>query len=331
MNKEESDENEYFYPTDIRYWYLRRGPDLHLLPKFKVDQAMKSFLTSGIRCVSNFSFITYSEQFEYLMKRTPFSHPTVLIRQEPLPYSRERLNHEIGTEAEALSASMQLYPKLYRCLNYSVSHFDGFHVNRYVPGVSVLIVTHLSDSTFIHSRPEMDMSEFPIKSILHLAKYEYIHSSWKSVRNLFKGCEYTFSGGRLYFGDSEPKIFTLNQNEDELRDSQAITIAFTGKSVVSAVYLIEYEPNFREELEKFKLSLNFPTDDNRVIGFLLNRWTDETYLELDWELNFSRDVSATITALFPHISIVKIDVDISFDSSLRIYASHMALHLIRLC
>lgn len=324
----------------VYHWYLQRGPISDILPKFKVDETLQSFCTSGALCVPKFSFLQYIRELDgKFMEKITFNHPTVLIKLRPKDINNDPVMSDLYKKSEPLKAAAK--NRFRRLSNFGediFSYFEGFHIGRYNSDVKI-IVTDWSDPR--SEMPDMNDPKFPIKSVLYLAtSVGNFLAKIRRIEKLLKNSKVKplSSGGVLkllyeWSYDSEDVEFLDENNEsatmyyvpkrDESKESSIITIAFAGEEVKSAALDIMFTSDFGEELEEFKRGLDFPTDDDQVIGFILERWSDLS------DSSYPRRVTSKIHSLFPSVRTSTIGIE--FRSHLpEASAPDLTLHLIRI-
>ncbi|XP_074595522.1 uncharacterized protein LOC141850731 isoform X2 [Brevipalpus obovatus] len=298
----------------VYYWYLQRTPISDILPKFKVDGTIQGFLTSDARCVPRFSFLQYNQHLnEEFMKNIAFSYPAVLVTLRPKNINDDSVVSEIDNKTQPLEiATKKKFPKLSFTPDIFsfFSYFEGFHINRYSYNAKI-IITDWSDP--LSARPDMNDSSFPVKSVLCLAtsvteycarigKIEKLLKKSKVNKPILTGgvlrLLYEWSGDddRFVEMDITSTISYFDPQRGELGESFVITIAFAGEKVKSAAHDVFFSPSFEEKLEEFKCGLDFSTDDDRVLGFIIERW----YCDL-LDSSYPSRATSKIKSLFPSI------------------------------
>lgn len=285
---------------EVHHWYLKRMTDWRLMPKFEITDAIKSFLTNDPKCVPRFTLIRYSKKLEHIIGRNSFIHPVVLIRQEQVMRSPSSPPKEILEKLETLLvAKKNVFPRLIVETEGMHGFFEGFHLNRYIPGVKIRI-TEWSGT----QRPDIGNEDFPIKAVIYLATPDAEPCvKTRRIRQLLKKSKPTFSGAVIGCSEdstqNRPKIFLTDSRKGTVKETLEITITFAGKYVESAIHAIDSTSDLQEDLKNIECNLNFPTDDGRVIAFFLDQyWPDP-----------SLDTLPQILKVFPHVNFIRIVVD----------------------
>lgn len=318
MNKVEFNEHANLLHDWAYYWYITRNLKSRLLPKFETDDAVQGFLTSEAKCVPKFSFILYSEKFQHIMEKIKLHHPALLIRQGGTRYIDGALEKDIDAKIETQFSAKISHPGLYLGSTMLYSYFTSFHVNQYIPGLKI-IVTDWSDPQ--SPRPNASDTEFPVKSVVYLGNpTAFNYDRADNIRKILKSFEPNISGGIIEYGwrEHDLPIFINDPAKDKLKSGSRTTIAFAGKKVESAVHKIKTWSNIGEELDKFKQSLDFPTDDDPLIGFLF-----------DLNLTFPQELHKKIVNLFPNIRMIRLIMRKLLEP-IEGQSSDMIFHLIRL-
>lgn len=305
MNKVRFNERKNPIEDFLHYWFLQRNP-LHLqLPASGVHDIVQSFLTSDAKCVPGFTFIMYRPEIKHIIRNIDFISPALLIDQGFRAPEETRPFHD--SESDIITADTRnKYSHLRLRFQEVDSYFDGFHVNRDISGLKI-IVTDWSDP--MSPKPNVDDPEFPIGSVLYLETQDRGYElDTLEIQNFLRKCRAPFSDAILYADNlddrfSGPKIFSIDGKGSKIKSTSQITVTFAGKNVKSAVHniMLERGRTFEEELEEFKRNLEFEVDDDRVIGFLFNHWLNDliSYLHL------SHAIASTISKIFPSIRLTK--------------------------
>lgn len=294
MNRVEFNDDEDPLEDSIFIWYLRGVSNSFVLPKFKIDEAVESFLTNVVDCLPRFSLIVYSKELEHVVERTRFQHPAVFIKQGAMSIHSAELTSEIDNRIEASSIpddywkSEGVNPTIY-------SFLQILHINGPISGLKIT-VTDWSDLR--SPRPNASDPECPIKSVLFFA--DNLEGTEKMRRILSTKVKPTFTGGIIKNGKGEQdSAILLNDSKTcRLHTTKRITIAFAGKEVKSAtlqIYRHYLGPSLEQQLEDFRQSLDFPIDDGRVVGF---------FFDMDW---FETDsMIPKISTIFANVALVRL-------------------------
>ncbi|XP_074594409.1 uncharacterized protein LOC141849825 isoform X2 [Brevipalpus obovatus] len=286
----------------LYYWYSQRVSNSHVIPKFKIDTLIQSYLTGDSACNPRLSFIIFSKELEHVIERITFDYPTVLISQEVVSFHLDELASE-AWKSEPTTSTVY-------------SFFQVLNISRHSPGLRITI-TNWSDPRA--SRPIASDLKFPIKFVLLFA--DDFNGTDKIKKMLSTNFKPTFSGGKIEKGwrKKDSTIIFNDLKNHQLKASQRITIAFAGREVYSAIlYVHTYlGPEFREDLEEFKRNLKFSIDEGRVVGFIF---------EMD-ELPYN-NIFPTVSKFFPGIPLIRLVMQEIFNYPGK-YRPISVLHLIR--
>ncbi|XP_074595562.1 uncharacterized protein LOC141850750 [Brevipalpus obovatus] len=305
------------------YWCIKRTINFHPLSKLEINDAVKNFLTNDARCAPGLSFISFSEDFKQVVPKITFRFPTVLLQQFSMSLFRGTLDPEFDAEIGFKSTALKDDENdiLRSCYNHEIcSYFDGFHINGYMQGFKT-IITDWSDMQ--SPRPDMEDSEFPIKSVLYLAdEYAEHGDRTKTMVKKLQGISKPVIIGGVFYGEwgNSAPILLRYPSKKGLNPARRITIAFAGRRVKSATHIVDSGLKFEKRLEDFKRDLPFPID-NRVIGFLL----DTRKLQS----NYPKNAILTISKLFARVAIIRIQMKQILQPPEELDL-RMILHLVRL-
>lgn len=203
------------------------------------------------------------------------------------------------------------------------SFFQVLNINRHIPGLKI-IITNWSD--ILAPRPHTKNLEFPIKSVLLFA--DNLNKIKMIKKMLSPTSKPTIIGGviKTQRREGDPTIYLTNFRNHRPKATRRITISFAGKEVKSATCYIYTFPNnighdgrcsFKERLEQFKQSLDFPIDDGRVVGFLFNMYSHAV-----------DTIFYPISTLFPGVALLRLVMSEIYNLPTR-DGPHSVLHLIR--
>ncbi|XP_074594951.1 uncharacterized protein LOC141850273 [Brevipalpus obovatus] len=317
MNKVELNEHANLLHDWAYYWYIERSLKNGLMPKFEVDNALQGYLTNDAKCIPRFSFILYSEKFQNIVEKITLRYPALLIRQGGTRYIDDTLEKELDVKIETQFSHKDSHPGLYLGSTMLYSYFNSFHVDRYIPGVKI-VVTDWSDPQ--SPRPDASDAEFPIKSVVYLANTTaFNYDRIDNIRKFLKSFEPNVSGGIIEYGWKEHHIpiFLSHPKRQKYKSASKITVAFTGTEVRSAIHRIKNWSNVEEKLNEFKQGLDFPTDNGRMIGFLF-----------DLNLTFPQELHKKIRSLFPNIQLIRLIMRKLLEPT-EGQSSDMIFHLVR--
>lgn len=250
-------------------WFSRRIDESSSMSRIEIEMAVQRFLMSDARCVPGITFMKYHKNFSHIVKRSSFSSFTVLIQDYRCLSYPEMIPDEIEKNIDAMSIAFEEVARgHYEELRNVYSYSEGIHINRYIPGIKI-IVTDWSDPE--SARPIVNDVDFPIQAVIYLASRRENRPETRMIKEFFVDSMLIFSGGVLCSSKiSGPVIFLADPKKGELKPASIITITFAGKDVRSAILPFEFEkgPQLEKQLEDFKSSLDFPIDDGRVIASL---------------------------------------------------------------
>lgn len=281
---------------------------------------MQSFLTSDVRCIPSFSLVLYCEDFRYVLEKTGFKFPTILLAQEPAwGFSNQKtVKVELPSADEAQNSSSEIF-------HTTTTLLRAFHTSRYIPELKITI-TDWSDPE--SPRPTLNYTELPIKSIIcfvaesHLTSTndETLPDETEEMDKYFERFKSVRSGGVIPMErEDKPLICLYDPHKDETKASSMISITFAGRGIESVIYGIEQSTQFEAKLEEIMNSVPFPLD-HRVFGFLFSR-SGSYWISTGQPLT-------EISTLFSAISLIKIRVT-KFPRSAGIHSADIVLHLIR--
>ena len=156
---------------------------------------------------------------------------------------------------------------------YTKPHLEAYHINQLISKHKVIITDWCNPKSI---RPDLDDPQFPVKSLIYIIEDDEFRKSLtpasikhlSTINEFVKDRDLTLLGGFIH----ETPIHYSNPQENGLfRRTSAISIAFAGKQVKSSMKVFKKytdETRFTTGILKFKKSLDFPTDDNRVLGFM---------------------------------------------------------------
>lgn len=300
---------------DIVSFYLRR--------RTRIPPSLLNFLIPN-KTVPSLSFICIEAEFENISSPISWGAPTVIVQERETTILRY-------SERKILAAASVFINK--PCLFESLLHerrrgwtaiecFHTLHVNGHTLDYKI-VVTNWKDRN--SKKPDLKCTEYPIKAFIQLLKDPRAHQ--RRIKKLLEGTSFHVSQAVV---EPRSRLFYYDPDSCRTFGSGAITIAFAGQRVQSAVYHVEkdwgstkpgadrirVEHKIQERVKDFQDKLEFPIDDGRVLGFLFQYFYDQS--------GFAPGV---ISDLFPSINLVKIKCDPVHSS-----AGEMAysLHLIRI-
>lgn len=285
------------------WWFAIRGDEIH--PFFEthwrdcVDCIWK-FLSIK-KFAPSLCFICTDNHFTTLSWFTPRNYPAIILNQRSFRISRhsERKLHE------AVSTFVN-QPRLFESLLHERGEqrsafklFQSLLVNPYTHNQKIVVTDWDDPST---PKPDLQCSEYPVKAFIYFIGE--MRTRVRQLKNFVKNTSFHTTCAEVV-GSS--LLTYYDPNTGYTSSSEAISIAFAGKAVQSAVYKLNVKfldtsppplTKIQCEVSEFRDNLPFPIDDGLVTGFLfeyLDGWNDHT-----------NSVSDRILGLFPSIELIRI-------------------------
>ncbi|XP_074595485.1 uncharacterized protein LOC141850699 [Brevipalpus obovatus] len=322
-----------YFPELISWpkWYLSlRGNNVRASLHFRAGRFLRNFLEKDQKFIPSLCFGTFNWLLNEYQKSISPKFPTVLLHTwchyvprvtmnqiytgldkifhtytpfNSLPHQRgvyPNLNYDSNSKTDYKHmASGDFFDDIY---NDYDDHGDlegfvqGFSINASISNHKV-VITDWTDRR--SRRPNPTDEEFPIKAFIHFTLPEKCGGRTKqAIKKVSEGSNFDVTGVSLdkeaWYHDFFIKGF---------QESVAISIAFAGKKVGSAVWERKFkrEPwsfNCSSNMDRFKRNLKFPFDC-RVIGFVSGSYS-RRHGCLDKAIQEIRDT------LFPSIKCVSI-------------------------
>jgi len=146
-------------------------------------------------------------------------------------------------------------------------------------------------------KPDLEDPEYPLKSFIFLLSGKSWRKKVQRIVKFLKPLNIPFSGAVLNSGS---QISFKDKEDRHFRFTSAISVAFAGKVIKSAVFSYSYGENllcFKERLLSFKRNLDFSPDDFSVLGFRFG--SDICFLDEECKHNLISDT-------FPFVKFVQI-------------------------
>ncbi|XP_074600148.1 uncharacterized protein LOC141854387 isoform X2 [Brevipalpus obovatus] len=287
------------------WWFSIRGDDI--LPfmeehwQYTVGHVQNFLRTKKL--APSFSFICVDDRFPRFSPAIATKIPSIVLQQPSL-----RITHHLeGKIYEAISTFVKK-PRLFESLVHEKrrerSAFKCFHalnVNRYSPDQKI-IVTDWSDPSSV--KPNLQCPEYPVKAFIYLIGESSTVNHERGIKKFLKNNTCNISRGEIDYGS---RLRHYDPNTRTLTSSEAISIAFVGERIQSAVYDISIRFVFdrsppltkiQHEVSEFRDKIAFSIDDKQVLGFLFEysrRYSDRMDA-----------VAERICDLFPSIDFIRI-------------------------
>lgn len=305
------------FKINLRYSKKTSNGSENLSTRMRIER----FFTKGMECLPSLSLINSDFYISDIIQGITVKHPTILICRESFKLNSRKLyvNFEFGCVDLEKKAGRKVF-------------VDAMHISRYSSNHKI-IITNWADP---HSpRPDFWDENYPIKAIIFLSSGLEFHQP--SYGDFFDFIEYSYlkewSGGCLY--PIVADIPFIDRDHGEWKYSLGLSLTFAGKDVQSAIFEDIDDPDSDDELndwdvnhvhkpievqlEEFKNSLDFPTDDGRVLGFI--------FLDRLYEVEFGRFLTIELELVrkfFPKVLFMR------FRAIDRIQFGLFNFHLIRI-
>lgn len=219
---------------------------------------LQDFFGKGMRCVPSVSFICYDVIGSYRndLERINFHHPVVLIERNSFKLNQKTVFLELPRDKTSSPGTF-----------ISIG-LEALHINRYTSANKIIITDWSNTNGF---GLNLDDEESPVKSLIF---FNSLVQCPPDFHTILRSRSLNVSGGRLNGYRDCPSFIDTNQ---QLKYPEAMSIAFAGKGVKSAVFNFRKSPNnegddvdetFSSELENFIKNLDFQIDDSQAFGFL---------------------------------------------------------------
>ncbi|XP_074595331.1 uncharacterized protein LOC141850574 isoform X2 [Brevipalpus obovatus] len=264
-NREMNNKN----PCDeiLFWWYFKRRTNFRHLPKSGVEKTLESFLNEGMDCLPSFSFVRVDHCFHHhLIEEISFGYPTIGLSQDI--QNEPKLDDEIfKTSVHALLGTPKECCISEGIFSFIVPHIEAIHINRFASDHKV-IITDWSDPESI--KPDLEDPEYPVKAFVYFVKELSGHSM--DIIEFVSGFDFPVMRAPM----DEGYLLYWNPSKDRLiRQPSGISLAFAGKQVLSSIQCfreLSNESDLTQEVTKFKNSIKFPTNDGRVLGFVIHSY-----------------------------------------------------------
>ncbi|XP_074593194.1 uncharacterized protein LOC141848947 [Brevipalpus obovatus] len=251
-------------PKRLAWWYLKRRNNFRHLPRHEVDKALKSFFQEDMHCVPSFSFILSDFRPGLLMPSNSFRYPTIALI---LCYDHLELDDEIFRTPLQTLLDIPKDTHLSEHLKSSIKpYIEAIHINRFASDHKVILTDWFDPGSM---RPNLDDPEYPVKAFMFFSGYpgKNIPENFHQITQFLKGCNFPV----MPVFDVHILLYVNPAEDLKLPPPRIISVAFAGKQIKSAMHVFhEYanELEFSQQVLEFKNSLDFRTDDGRVLGFL---------------------------------------------------------------
>ncbi|XP_074594844.1 uncharacterized protein LOC141850189 [Brevipalpus obovatus] len=219
-------------------------------------------------CLPSLSLVRVGPLFRDLTSQISFRYPTIVLVQFMYVSLDLKLDDEIfETSVPALLDIPE------SCLSDRVkpflqAHIEAIHVNRFASDHKI-IITNWSDPE--STKPNFKDPEYPVRAFIYFVQDPSFHHLIDIVE-FMRGFDFPV----MQVCVEEGSLFYVNPSKDRLFQRPAvISIAFGGKQIQSSMHSFQNlsnESDFTEEVTKFKNNIKFPTDDGRVLGFVIHRY-----------------------------------------------------------
>ncbi|XP_074601337.1 uncharacterized protein LOC141855278 [Brevipalpus obovatus] len=252
-------------PEPLGWWYLKRGNNFRHFPRPEVDKAVKNFLQEGMDCLPSFSFIHANFQLDDLIRSNSFRCPTIALIQR----SSAHFRLDDGIFRTPLHTLLDIPEDIHlseHLESYVEPYIDAIHINRFASDHKVILTSWFNPESI---RPNLDDPEYPVKAFMYFTGWlDYIHAEdYEEIDQFLEGCNFPVMSCLdicSLFCDNPSKYASLTE-------PPLFSVAFAGKQIKSAMHFFQKfadELEFSQQVLEFKSSLDFQTDDGRVLGFI---------------------------------------------------------------
>lgn len=182
---------------------------------------LRAFFGENMKCFPSLSFIFSDFYISDIINEIPMNYSSVMVSRNTFklyPGSLD-LNFQHGNIDFEKKCVKNIF-------------LDAIHINRFVSNHKV-IITDWSDPESL--KPDLKDRKFPVKSVIFLCSSEGLNSYYEDFDRFIQKSHHDcgISGGSLR--PSEAHISFINNDQRQWKESHAISIAFAGKEVQSAV------------------------------------------------------------------------------------------------
>ncbi|XP_074593400.1 uncharacterized protein LOC141849102 [Brevipalpus obovatus] len=253
---------------------------------------LQGFFGGHMKCYPSLTFIYSDFYISDIINEIPINNSTVMVSRNSFklhPGSLD-LNFQFG--------NIDLENKCGKNIFMDAIHFNRFASNHKV------IITDWSDPESL--KPDLKDEEFPVKSVIFLCSNKGLDAHFEEFDAFIQQSnpDCAVSGGSLC--PPEANISFISNDDGQWKESHALSIAFAGKDVQSAVfgniernddededmssdedeimisdseddedYILDCKRLLGSMLRSFKKKLDFRIDDGRVFAFLYIDFGDD--------------------------------------------------------